>query len=201
MNTKSTSDSEWMDIQKEHYALLFSVRMSIRYHRKREQFLDRVNRGRLFVTVVAALGSITTTVGTWWPEGVTILMAAAGLGVALELAYGLGKGARKYNQLAARYTQLEKKLIEMGGKMNEDDLRKNIGERLEIEADEPPILTVLAVICHNEVLRATGLQAEQVPIGRLQRWAAHLFDVKAHELKREAQNEKGTDGSRIATQV
>ncbi len=55
-------------------------------------------------------------------------------------------------------------------------------ERLEIEADEPPIKRVLDTLCHNELARAIGEPSQEKPVRFLQRLFANFFDFRADRL-------------------
>ena len=59
---------------------------------------------------------------------------------------------------------LEKGLVRKGRDLSDEDRRKYMNMRLDIEADEPPTLSVLNVMCHNEQLRAMGRHKEQIPV-------------------------------------
>ena len=188
----NTSDTSWTDPEQEHYALLFAVRKSVRYHRRREQFLDAVNRGRMFITAGAGSAAIATWLTELHGTIGTTAMAVAAAGAALELVYGLGKGARLHNQLAARFTALEKKLIKEGDDLSEENRRECVIERLNIEADEPPTLGVLNVMCHNEMLRATGRHDERINVTWYQRMAAQMWNIRDDRLI--AQTPAGGEG-------
>jgi hypothetical protein len=67
--------------------------------------------------------------------------------------------------------------------------------RLEIEADEPPILKVLDSVCHNELLRAMGYdKSEFYRIGVVQRMLRHICvfaSTRSAAWKSEARKETG----------
>ena len=58
------------------------------------------------------------------------------------------------------------------------------GKVLTIQAEEPPILTVLSTICHNELCREDGLEkCDYVTIGTVQRWLSRFFDWDVQSLR------------------
>lgn len=64
-----------------------------------------------------------------------------------------------------------------------EDASRWVGERLDIEAEEPPPLRALDSICHNEVMRAMGYPPDQLlRIGRLQRLFSQFFDFREHTI-------------------
>jgi hypothetical protein len=89
--------------------------------------------------------------------------------------------------LAKRFIQLEKSIIGVK-EPTEEDVRRWAQERLEIEIEEPPKLQVLDSMCHNDLCRAMGYdQSEFVTVSPAQRLLAHVTDVGAHHIKRNAE--------------
>ena len=179
----STSDAAWTDAAAEHYGLLFAVRKSIVYHRKREQSLESLNRVRMFLTAVAGSSAVVLWLADFDKELGAAAVAVAALGAALELVYGTAKGTRLHYVLALRFILLEKGLVRKGRDLSDEDRRKYMNMRLDIEADEPPTLSVLNVMCHNEQLRVMGRHKERIPVLWYQRVLAHLVDVAPHRLE------------------
>ena len=179
----STSDTGWTDPATEHYGLLFAVRKSILYHRKREEFLDSLNRIRMLVTAVAGSSAVVFWLADFDKDLGAAAAAVAAVGAALELVYGTARGTRLHYVLALRFSQLEKELVGKGAELSDEDLRRFINVRLDIEADESPTLNVLNVMCHNEQLRAMGRYREQILVAWYQRMLAHCVDVGAHRLE------------------
>jgi hypothetical protein len=176
--------------------LLFSVRRSIRYHVKRQQFFDGLISSTNFCNVVFGSAAVlaflrgnvpqsqalTTTdwVGVWAAALVTILSS-------IELVVGYARKSRQHERLSSRFIELEKKMIfkRNNAEFSDNDLAAMIGERLTIEAEEPPPKLVLDSICHNELCRAEDLeQKEFIVITRQQRWLAQYFDLDPDSLRK-----------------
>ncbi len=163
--------------------LLFGVRRSIRYHSRRQAFFERLDRWSAFVLLLLGSGAVASVLQdnkTW--------ALIAGLGVTcvsgLNLVFGFGVRASRHAQFVKDFTRFETRL-------QDDDSDETVAavakERLGVEAAEPPVMRVLDVICHNELLTAMGyegniLQQERVRLTRLQRLTANLFNWGEHRL-------------------
>ena len=74
---------------------------------------------------------------------------------------------------------LERRLVEIGAAPTGAALVESIRERLDIEADQPPIRRVLDTLCHNEPWRAMGYpESEVVPVSRLRRLFTDCFEFR-----------------------
>lgn len=169
------------DLERERYRLLFSVRRSVRYHTRRRRFFDRFHTCATALQVL--LGSATLllflkdlSVSPLIPAALVTLLST------LDLVIGSTAAAREHHDLTRRFIALEKQLL-AAGEYGETELRVFKGQRLDIEADEPPPLHVLNAICHNETLRALGHSREElVRIGPFQRGLAHFFDWRESSI-------------------
>lgn len=111
------------------------------------------------------------------------MAAAVAVIAALDLVVGTARKARLHDDLARRFIMIEKAMV----LVEEPDaalVRKYTAERLEIEADEPPVYRVLDVLCRNELMRAMGYKPDQLsPVSRPQRLLAHFVDWQGHKLR------------------
>jgi len=171
------------DIKDRQHNLLFGIRRSIRYHNRRCKFFDGFN---LFVNAVNILFGSAVVVSVLSSMNKTLSLSIA-LSVTafttLNLLFNTSIKARLHSDLARRFIELEKKLVVAGEDIKTEDLNKFIAERLDIEADEPPVLRVLNCICHNELSRAMGYSKEHfVSIKFYQRWASQFIDINEHSI-------------------
>ena len=103
------------------------------------------------------------------------ILAGALRGLAADSA----RKARQHGDPARRLMALERPLVEIGAAPTGAALVESIRERLDIEADEPPIRRILDTLCHNELWRAMGYpESEMVPVSFLQRLFANYFDFR-----------------------
>lgn len=161
------------------HSLLFGVRRSVRYHMRREAFFEAWHRIITSACSVifgsAVIGSLLTDIDNQlalYAAGVVTILAA------LDLVIGTAQMARLHNDLRRRFLDLEKRLCG-AGELDAPQLDALTRERLDIEADEPPVLRALDTICHNDLLRASGYPRESgtyVPLNWYQRCTAQLIN-------------------------
>lgn len=167
-------------VSKEHHALLFGVRRSIRYHSRRQAFYESLDQWTTFILLLLGTGMIATALNDLyaWMFLVGFLVSAI---AGLKLAFACGTKAGLHAQLVKDFTLLEKRLR---ADSSEETVAAITQERLDLEAAEPPVMHVLNVICHNELLRAMGItdNSERVPVTWLQRLTANFFDYGEHRL-------------------
>jgi len=155
----------------------------VRYHLRRRSFFDTWNTLTQALTVI--LGS--TAIGGALKEGYAPLAVVSGALVAFfslaNLVIGTTRKARLHEELGRRFIVLERDMVHAGD-YDEAALAAFTGRRLEIEADEPPILKVLDCICHNELMRAMGYDSSEfMKIGPVQRVLRHFFDFREHAIR------------------
>lgn len=180
------------DVQESEYdELLFAVRRSVRYHRHRERFLDRVHHLGALLTAfsgsatVAALLAELPARWTWVRIFAASLTALAG---ATEVVFGPARAARRHDSLAVSFLALEKDLLRAGSSPTPEALVELQSRRLDIEAIEPPVYRVLDAICHDELVTALGIDpSHRTNVTRWQRLWRHILDVGAHRLRKHAE--------------
>lgn len=167
------------------YELLFAVRRSIRYHVRRVQFFERWNRVIKYLTVLSGTATFATVLGELgrdWSMGTALAVAAF---ATLELVVSTSEKARDHQQFASRFIELERAMVSRGDLLTEKRLAEFVDRRLSIEAEEPPTLRILDVICHNDLVRAMGLPKEEtVSLRWYQRWLANFTDVGLHAIQK-----------------
>ena len=134
-------------------ALLFSIRRSVRYHHRRQRFFDNVHHWKTALALLAGSATMVTLlphVDTRLPLAFAALVTVLST---LDLVWGTTLKARLHTDLARRFLELER-TITLTKDPTEADLRTWAAQRLLIKAEEPPVLRVLTLLCHNEVLLA-----------------------------------------------
>lgn len=163
------------------HELLFGVRRSVRYHARRRMFFDRLNLLASAVSVIfgsAAMAAMLSDLGRGW---VTAAAAVVTVVSAVNLVVGSARMARLHADLARRFVDLEKAVMLSPDAADPSPL---IAARLEIEADEPPVLAVLDCICHVELMQAMGYPERDMPrIRWYQRMTAQYFDIGLHAIR------------------
>lgn len=169
-------------------ALLFGIRRSVRYHARRRGFYERFHSVVVFTALLfgsATIAAFGAALGSdEWPKWVAFLPASVATALAAaDWTMGSIRKASEHAVLVRRFTELERKLVPAPGAGSETLVSEVTGERLDIEAEEPPVLRVLDTICHNELLRAMGYPIErQVRVGFWQRVFSPFFDWREHTL-------------------
>lgn len=169
------------EFESERHKLMFGVRRSIRYHSRRQGFFERLHIVTSFIALmfssaatVALFGDDALGVAKWLAFIVT---AAA----AVDLVIGTAGKASTHAVLARRFIQLEMRLLDA---TSEEDLTAAQRERLAIESDEPPVMHVVDMICHNEMLREMGYdQSHYAGIRWWHRLTANFTDLFENSVK------------------
>jgi len=167
------------ELENAWYGLQFGVRRSVRYHQRRRGFFERLDT---LASLLSVLFGSAVIVGVLAAHS-TVLVLAASVLVTLVASFNLVLGsvrrAWQHADLARRFTDLERRLL---AEPDEALLRELTAQRLLIEADEPPVLRVLDVLCHNELLRAEGQKEGRARVGFWQRAFAQVFDLHADRI-------------------
>ncbi len=128
----------------------------------------------------AIIALILGKMGSTWALLLAVLVTVFSI---LDLTIGTTKMARLHHDLARRFIFLEKKIISSTDQAD-DCCAGYSAERLDIEADEPPPMAVLNIVCHNEMLRAMGYPiGDQVEIKWYHRWFCNWFDWKEYSIR------------------
>lgn len=172
-----------MSVENEYHDLLFGVRRSIRYHNRRRSFYDRFNLSANAVSLIMGSATVYGTLAEKAHEVAIIAAMFVTIFSAINLVVGSSRQARLHHDLCKRFITLEKNITSCADK-NDKNLTEFVTERLDIEAEEPPVLHVLNSICHNELARAMGYGSEHfAKIAFYQRWFAPIMDIREHTIK------------------
>lgn len=164
-------------VRVEWHELLFAVRRSRRYHMRREQFFFRFHFFFCLLTAVSGSAAFATILADFavglWLTGFTAVVGAA------DLAGQPFSRALTHRKLTQRFTRLERAMRVPESEIDVGLLRKLEGRRLKIEVQEPPVLQVLNLICHNEEVLAGDYEHEYFhPLRWHQRLLAPLIDLR-----------------------
>jgi hypothetical protein len=163
----------------ERDALLFGVRRSVRYHRRRERFFDAWGKFTSAVNVIFGSAAVTAILGSHPHLGI-----AAGIVVAVmstvDLVVGSSTSARNHSDLARRFIELEAKIERASADASLAEFKEG---RLEIEGDEPPVLRTLDAICHNELAKSMGRDDQIYKVGFFRRRLAQFISFDTSNLR------------------
>ena len=167
-------ERDWHDLQ-------FAIRRSIRYHNRRRVHFDRLDKLTNMVSVVFGSAAVFGVLEHNYQALALTAAAVVTIVSAINLVMGSSMRARDHADFARRFVALEKEMVSAGAE--ESTLKQLTVKRLDIEADEPPVLRVLDCLCHNEEMRAQGYPAEQMAkIGWWQALLAPVMDIRENHI-------------------
>lgn len=169
--------------RKKYNDLLFSIRRSVRYHNRRRSFFDRWHHAMTVLSFIGGSGVFFTLLkelGDIYPLMLSAIIVVAS---AIDLIFNFTAKARAHHDYARKYFEIEKDMIRHGKDFDDNLIRDWTVRRLDIEAEEPPVLHVLNVICHNELCRALGKYDDIEHICYCQRILAQYIDIGEHKIK------------------
>lgn len=184
------------DLKALYYGTLWGVRRSIRYHGHRRQFFERFNLVTNAVSVIFGSSTILAVLHQVSSQALSSSQSPPWIGVgtaaivtifsSLNLVIQTTKMAQMHHDLARRFLELEKEFIKV--LPSDGTVKKLAGKRLEIEADEPPILRIVDVLCHNELMRAEGYDQDRFvdhyyKVSPMQRFFSPFFDLGADKIR------------------
>lgn len=167
------------------HPLLFGIRRSARYHNRRRRFFDNMHRLKTALSLLAGSAAMVAIMATTKNDNIALAASAIVTFVStIDLVVGSTTRARLHADLARRFIDLER-AITLAKDQNEADIQEWTAQRLLIEADEPPILRVLDILCQNELLLAMGYErTELYGVPWHKRWFAPFFNIRDENIQR-----------------
>lgn len=165
------------------HAMLFDVRRSTRYHNRRRLFFDHISKWSDAITAISGSGTIISILSnTGSQTATTILAAITAIAAVINLVFDTKGNARVHHDFARQFILIEKELIKRN--VTEVDLEKLTSQRLDLEAEEPPVLKVLDSRCHNELLKAMGYDKKHfLKINVIQSFFSQVLDFFPSTIK------------------
>lgn len=172
-----------MDMATEKHNLLWGIQRSIRYHARRVGFFETAHNTSTALQLLAGSAAMAAFLQSEKPEwGVWTAVAVTAI-AAVNLVWGTAKKARIHSDLIRRWIYLEHDLT-TNSPTRETDLKKYQAARLEIEAEEPPPLRTLDMLCHNELALATGQFDDLYAVHWWQRPLVNFFDIRDEQIQK-----------------
>ena len=173
--SSSTRDGERINAA----ALLFGIRLSIRYHAKRQGHFETIHRTLNFVLLIMGSAAVGFAFGERWWAGIGVGLTVAVIS-AIKTAVNPAGRAAEHRQLLKDYSHLEMKL-----RLNDDDhvIEECYRARLRLESIEPATLINLSFVCYNEVAVSMGGKAVSHirQLTKTQRFLARWWDFPPYE--------------------
>lgn len=167
------------NLENKHHGLLWGVRRSIRYHSHRQDFFEQCNTWSNVIALLFGSGAIFTILKDY-PSIAITLAAMVTVVSTVNLVINTTRKAQVHRDFYKQFHELEATLT--AGSPTEEMVNKATVKRLEIEAEEPPVLQVLDILCHNELLRSKGYDpvsdaSQYYKVSPLQRAFAQIVDL------------------------
>ncbi|HMR33956.1 MAG TPA: hypothetical protein PKA13_21555 [Geminicoccaceae bacterium] len=140
--------------------LRFAIEKSLRYHQRRRAHFERWHRLAMFCIILMGSAAIVP----WSPWFFGLIAAAL---AALDLVYSPAVRACDHDRLYRCFAELAGSIASEAAP-TDAHLRAWAGQRIKIEADEPPVFWAVEADCYNEVARAWGRTKE--PLNQLALW-------------------------------
>lgn len=164
-----------------HEDLLFTLRLSALYHDRRRSFLRTLSNVSQWATILfstTAAASILKGADPWIPATIAFVVAALSTWAFVTSPVD---GACRHDDLRRRYLSLEARL--RTSKKSEELIAQTDADRLVVDQDEPPLLSVLMTLCQNDLWRREGYEPSQmVKVTAWQRFFAPFFDLAPERL-------------------
>ena len=166
-----------IDTMDDFSILLFSIKISSRYHRSRERFWDGWSDIFSIVSVVSGTGAFASVLAELPSQYALSFSFTVALVQAFQLILVPSKKARRHSDLARQFLNLEQKAIAAEFGVDDKKVAELTTERLAIEAAEPPNKRWLLVHFNNELERAEhGEAAKPYVIPTFHRWVMNYRD-------------------------
>ena len=157
---------------------LFEIRLSIRYHSKRQKHFEVLEAGSNFLLLLLGSGAVATAATSAPLRSIGMMIAAI---TAMKIAFKPAYRAMRHERFVDSFTELETKLL---SSKDDEEVDQVVVEILKLEAKEPPVLINLSVICYNEVAISEGQEDYVRYLGRWQEFMARWMDWRPyHAIK------------------
>ena len=168
------------DITKELDHLRFGVTRSIRYHARREHWFQGVQNVILLGVFINSTAFAVNFLYTLPSLLALVASAFIPVLVGFSLVFRFSEKAYIHRDLRNRFVRLLSLIIDyrsLEGMEISEKITEWTIERNRIEAEEPGVMKVLDVACHNDLIRGMGYEKtskEFVSIG----WFQRLFQIQ-----------------------
>jgi len=162
-------------LKDKQHDLLFGVRRSVLYHNRRYHFFEKTNN------YIECLQYFLILV--FFTKKELSLFCFIFYVMTDQTKNQMFRKTTLHSGLVKRFIALEKKIVKVGDNIDDDTLNNFTTERLDIEANEPPILRGLDCICHNQLMRSMGYDKKDfVTIRWYQRLVSQFIDIQSHSI-------------------
>ncbi|QMS74792.1 hypothetical protein [Aeromonas veronii] len=137
---------------KRHWQVLWNVRLGIRYHMHLQNFHSRFGKFVTAFTLILSTSAGATLINANVDFAKIFAFSAAVLQV-LELVVDSKAKLFLHSNLRQHYIRLESELLSGGDELTKIEFGIIKNKIASIEVEEPPIITSLMKLCHNELVK------------------------------------------------
>jgi hypothetical protein len=164
------TDDEFNHHWERRHTLLFTARVSVIYHRRRERFFDLLDKWTKASTVLAGSALLAAAIKDYLPQ-LSLLIAGLGL---LSLVFGYGDRKQAHKEMANAFILLIADINKVGEtEFTPEQLSGWSGSLEQLSAKEPPQLYALVTLCENEAKIALDRSASVIDVPWHQRSLAN----------------------------
>lgn len=168
--TEAVADHLW----EMRHQTLYRSQLSAQYHRRRERFYDWLHRSSLAVALFSGSAAFAAAAH---PALVQTAGALVALATLVALVFGFSDKARLHAQLAEQFKRIEAEVYRAGDyDYTEAQINEWRARIAHAEAQEPPMLRPLVVLCQNDLAVSAGQYGRVRPLPLHQRVLAHFVD-------------------------
>jgi len=164
--------------------LLFHVRVSIRYHRRRRDSYLRRHALANAIIIIFSSTAIFSLLQEWskWLSSLPGLIVT--IVATFDFVFGTCSKISTHDNIVRRLLSLEEEMM-IHTNSNDGTYNKFLKDWQAIKRDEPDTLKVLETICYNQTLRSMyNSKDQQIPIKWHQRLLADFIDIAEHTLRK-----------------
>lgn len=153
----------------------YKAELSALYHQKRGRFFDLCDKLGKAVSVIG--GSATLwKIGS--PDVVSMIAGIITLTSAFSLVFSFSERSRRHAELARNFRQIIYEITAKGERdYIESDINTWMSKLCALDATEAPSLSVLTIMCQNELAIARGESKSVHPLNLFERMFVHIFDM------------------------
>jgi hypothetical protein len=160
METTSPAQQPWQALWTRRHDVLHRAYVTYRYHRRRERFFDLVDKVSNAVTVLLAASLLGKALEDQQPL-VASVISALGL---MNLVFGYGDRKQTHKELAVNAMQIVGRIEQVPiQQLDEQHAGAWEVELAQLNAQEPPQLKTLVVLCEREQAATIG-HPDHVPL-------------------------------------
>ncbi|WP_155416833.1 hypothetical protein [Chromobacterium violaceum] len=159
------------------HEVLYNVELSSLYHQKRERFFELWDKLGKVASLFGGSAALFKAADAGFVSYMALAITATS---ALSLVFGFSERSKRHADLSRKFKLLAASVVSKGEiDFTEQDINAWNVEKYQLETSEPPALTLLVVLCQNEIAIAQNQKQKVIPVGFWKRQLANYIDLPA----------------------